>query len=55
MQDLHFIAGIMVGTCDWGYCDRLAISYRYACTEYGEPIGWLPVCEDHAVEYILAA
>ncbi len=55
MRDWHFIAGIAVGSCDWGFCDRLAVSWRWACYLNGDPMGWLPVCDGHAVEYVLAA
>lgn len=30
------------GTCDWGYCERPAFTWRY-----DEKFGWLPVCHLH--------
>ncbi len=44
-------AAVILGTCDWGFCDALAVCWRY------DPRSglMLPVCEDHRPDYVLAA
>ena len=37
----------LVGTCDWGDCDRLTEEWRWSA----ELETWLPVCKLHAEDY----
>lgn len=38
-------------TCDWGHCNQDAARWRY---DPGSQL-MLPVCQDHAPDYVLAA